>query len=186
MVDEKREEERVNAALAQPDPSRAHMQWLEPNARKEMESALSRFDDIDIVYAHNDPGAHGAYLAAKAAGREKDIQFVGIDALPHEGVMYVKQGIMDVTFQYPTGGAEAIDIALKIFKKGAETLCVTKQIVNAHVDDRYRVFEETKALELTQKCSEFFETENNVPEAELKVTESGQVTEALYCNVEIG
>jgi ribose transport system substrate-binding protein len=94
----------------------ADMQWLEPNARKEMESALSRFDDIDLVYAHNDPGAHGAFLAAKAAGRETDIQFVGIDALPHEGVMYVKQGIMDVTFQYPTGGAEAIDTALKIFK----------------------------------------------------------------------
>ena len=93
----------------------ADMQWLEPNARKEMESALSRFDDIDVVYAHNDPGAHGAFLAAKAAGREKEIQFVGIDALPHEGVMYVKQGIMDVTFQYPTGGAEAIDAALKIF-----------------------------------------------------------------------
>jgi ribose transport system substrate-binding protein len=28
--------------------------------------------------------------------------------------MYVKEGIMDATFQYPTGGAEAIDIALKI------------------------------------------------------------------------
>ena len=94
----------------------ADMQWLEPNARREMESALSRFDDIDLVYAHNDPGAHGAYLAARAAGREKDILFVGIDALPHEGLMYVKQGILDVTFEYPTGGAEAIDIALKILK----------------------------------------------------------------------
>ena len=92
----------------------ADMKWLEPDARKEMESALARFDEIDLVYAHNDPGAHGAYLAAKAAGRENDIKFVGIDALPHEGVMYVKQGILDATFQYPTGGAEAIDVALKI------------------------------------------------------------------------
>lgn len=95
----------------------ADMKWLEPNARKEMESALARFDRIDLVYAHNDPGAHGAYLAAKAAGREKSIRFVGIDALPHEGIMYVKQGILDATFQYPTGGAEAIDVALKIFRK---------------------------------------------------------------------
>ncbi|MFQ5806766.1 MAG: substrate-binding domain-containing protein [Phycisphaerae bacterium] len=92
----------------------ADMKWLEPTARKEMESALARFDDIDLVYAHNDPGAHGAWLAAKAAGREKEIMFVGIDALPHEGIMYVKRGIMDATFQYPTGGAEAIDVALKI------------------------------------------------------------------------
>jgi ribose transport system substrate-binding protein len=92
----------------------ADMKWLEPNSRQEMESALARFDKIDLVYGHNDPGAHGAYLAAKAAGREKQMKFVGIDALPQEGVGYVKQGILDVTFQYPTGGAEAIDTALKI------------------------------------------------------------------------
>jgi ribose transport system substrate-binding protein len=102
----------------------ADMKWLEPDARKEMESALSRFDHIDLVYAHNDPGAHGAYLAAKAAGRD-GIMFVGIDALPQEGVAYVKQGILDATFRYPTGGAEAIDTALKIFK--GET--VPKKIV---------------------------------------------------------
>jgi ribose transport system substrate-binding protein len=102
----------------------ADMKWLEPDARKEMESALSRFDKIDLVYAHNDPGAHGAYLAAKAAGRD-NIAFVGIDALPQEGVAYVQQGILDATFQYPTGGKEAIDTALKILK--GET--VPKEIV---------------------------------------------------------
>lgn len=94
----------------------ADMKWLEPDARKEMESALSRFDQIDLVYAHNDPGAHGAWLAAKAAGREGQIRFVGIDALPHEGVLYVKEGILAATFQYPTGGAEAIDAALNILR----------------------------------------------------------------------
>ncbi len=94
----------------------ADMKWLEPEARTEMESALSRFNKIDCVYAHNDPGAHGAYLAAKAAGREKEMIFVGIDALPQEGVAYVQQGILDATFQYPTGGAEAIDTALKILQ----------------------------------------------------------------------
>jgi ribose transport system substrate-binding protein len=92
----------------------ADMKWLEADARKEMESALARFPKIDLVYAHNDPGAHGAFLAAKAASREKQIQFVGIDALPQEGVIYVKQGILNATFQYPTGGDEAIDAALKI------------------------------------------------------------------------
>ena len=94
--------------------SRTEMNWLEPIARKEMESVLARFDDIDLVYAHNDPGAHGAYLAAKAVGREKEIVFVGVDGLPYEGVRYVKQGILGATFLYPTGGAEAIDVALKI------------------------------------------------------------------------
>jgi len=92
----------------------ADMKWLEPEARKEMESALARFDTIDLVYAHNDPGAHGAYLAAKAAGREKSILFVGIDALPYEGQAYVKQGIMEASFEYPTGGKEAVLTALEI------------------------------------------------------------------------
>jgi ribose transport system substrate-binding protein len=93
----------------------ADMQWLEPNARREMESALARFPKIDLVYAHNDPGAHGAWLAARAAGREKEMRFVGIDALAHEGLRYVRQGVLDATFEYPTGGAEAIATALRIF-----------------------------------------------------------------------
>lgn len=103
----------------------ADMKWLEPDARKEMESALARLPKIDAVYAHNDPGAHGAYLAAQAAGRDKEMIFLGIDALPQEGVMYVKNGILAATFQYPTGGTEAIDIVLKVLNK--ET--VEKKIV---------------------------------------------------------
>ena len=92
----------------------ADMKWLEPQARKEMESALARFPQIDLVYAHNDPGAHGAYLAAQAAGREKEIKFVGIDALAQEGQIYAKQGILAASFEYPTGGKEAVENAIKI------------------------------------------------------------------------
>lgn len=94
----------------------ADMKWLEPNARKEMESALTAHDSIQLVYAHNDPGAHGAYLAAKEADRLDAMKLIGIDALPHEGVRYVKEGILDATFAYPTGGAEAIDAAVKILE----------------------------------------------------------------------
>jgi ribose transport system substrate-binding protein len=92
----------------------ADMKWLEPDARKEMESALARFEKIDLVYAHNDPGAHGAYLAAKATGREKEMLFVGIDGLPQEGQAYVAQGILSASFEYPTGGKEAIETAIKL------------------------------------------------------------------------
>jgi len=121
----------------------ADMKWLEPDSRKEMESALARFDKIDLVYAHNDPGAHGAYLAAKAAGRERQTMFVGIDALPHEGVAYVRQGILDATFQYPTGGAEAIETALKIFKGES----VPKEItLGSRVFDKDNVAEGGQAL----------------------------------------
>jgi ribose transport system substrate-binding protein len=88
--------------------------WLEPEARSEMESALAVQPRIDLVYGHNDPSAHGAYLAARAAGREGDILFIGIDGLPQEGQVYVRQGILAASFEYPTGGREAIEYALKI------------------------------------------------------------------------
>ncbi|MGK5083665.1 substrate-binding domain-containing protein [Bdellovibrionota bacterium FG-1] len=94
----------------------ADMKWLEPNARKEMESALAVQSSIDVVYAHNDPGAHGAYLAAKAAGREKNMLFVGIDGLPQEGQAYVRQGILKASFEYPTGGREAVETGLQILQ----------------------------------------------------------------------
>jgi ribose transport system substrate-binding protein len=92
----------------------ADMKWLEPSARIEMESALARYPRIDLVYAHNDPGAHGAFLAARAVNRENEMLFVGIDALPHEGQIYVQQGILAASFEYPTGGKEAIQTAIEI------------------------------------------------------------------------
>jgi len=115
----------------------ADMKWLEPNARRETESALARFPKITLVYAHNDPGAHGAYLAAKAAGREQQIAFVGIDGMPHEGQMYVRQGILSASFEYPTGGREAVSTALDILngKKVPKELTLPSRIfTRANID----------------------------------------------------
>ena len=41
---------------------------------------------------------------------------MGIDALPQEGQAYVKQGLLAASFEYPTGGAEAVENALKILR----------------------------------------------------------------------
>jgi ribose transport system substrate-binding protein len=115
----------------------ADMKWLEDAARKEMASALAAHETIDLVYAHNDPGAHGAYLAAKDAGREKNMKFIGIDALPHEGVEYVKKGILDATFLYPTGGERAVEVALEILtgkKVDKEITLGTRLFTKANVD----------------------------------------------------
>lgn len=116
----------------------ADMKWLEPDARKEMESALARLDKIDLVYAHNDPGAHGAYLAAKAAGREKEMRFVGIDGLAHEGRVYVKQGILAASFEYPTGGKEAIELARTILQGGQapKTITLSSRVFTAENVDK--------------------------------------------------
>lgn len=92
--------------------------WLREEAMSQMESALSAHDRIDLVYAHNDPMAVGAWLAARAKGREGEMKFVGIDGLPglDGGRQAVTDGKLAATFVYPTGGREAIDIAVKILR----------------------------------------------------------------------
>jgi len=92
--------------------------WLREEAMAQMEMALAAHPRIDLVYAHNDPMAVGAYLAAKAKGREREMKFVGIDALPglDGGRQAVADGKLDATFVYPTGGREAVELAARILK----------------------------------------------------------------------
>jgi ribose transport system substrate-binding protein len=87
--------------------------WKQDQAYNLMANVLKNNEKIDLVYGHNDPMAYGAYLAAKDVGREKDIKFIGIDALPGEGVTWVKNGELTATFLYATPGAEGLRQALK-------------------------------------------------------------------------
>lgn len=87
--------------------------WKQDKAYDIMATALRNHEDITMVYGHNDPMAYGAYLAAKDAGREKDIIFIGVDGLPGEGVTWVHNGELAATFLYPTPGAEGLRQALK-------------------------------------------------------------------------
>ncbi len=90
--------------------------WLREKGQAQMDALLKANPKIDVVYAHNDPMAEGAYLAAKAVGREKEMKFLGIDALPipSGGIKAVEQGRLSATFTYPTNGKEAIAAAKKI------------------------------------------------------------------------
>jgi ribose transport system substrate-binding protein len=90
--------------------------WKQDRAYNIMAAALKAHPKIDLVYAHNDPMAFGAYLAARDAGREGDIVFLGIDAIPDEGGLWVRQGALKATFVYKTPGAEGIRQALRLLK----------------------------------------------------------------------
>jgi ribose transport system substrate-binding protein len=117
--------------------------WKQAEAYDVMATALRNHEDIDLVYGHNDPMAYGAYLAAKDVGREKEIKFLGIDALPDEGVRWVYNGELAATFLYATPGAEGLRQAVK-FLNGEKveknitlpTMTVTKEnaaeILKAH------------------------------------------------------
>jgi ribose transport system substrate-binding protein len=92
--------------------------WFQPLAMDRMTEALNAHPtSIDVVYAHNDPMAYGAYLAAKEKGREKEMVFVGVDGLPHEGARYVQEGILGVTFEYPLCVDKAVEVGLRLLKE---------------------------------------------------------------------
>ena len=79
-------------------------EWKAAKGYEIMATALQANENIDLVYAHNDPLAYNAYLASKDAGREKGIKFMGIDGIPDEGVTWVEKGDLDATFLYATPG----------------------------------------------------------------------------------
>ncbi|MGA3490287.1 substrate-binding domain-containing protein [Micromonosporaceae bacterium DT55] len=90
--------------------------WLRDKGLSVADALLKTHPDAAAVYAHNDPMAEGAYLAAKAAGLHTKVKFTGIDALPvpSGGIKAVEQGRLAATFQYATGGREAVDLARRI------------------------------------------------------------------------
>ena len=93
--------------------------WLRSRAEERMDTLLDRFPEIDVVYAQNDRMAAGAYAAAMRRKREKEMRFVGTDAIPGEGygVEQVLSGELDATFIYPTGGDRVMQIAMDILNK---------------------------------------------------------------------
>lgn len=80
---------------------------------------LDSMPKIDYVFAFNDNIALQAWEAAKREGREKNIKFIGIDGLndPNGGIQAVKDGKLIATILYPTGGSEAIKLAIKLANK---------------------------------------------------------------------
>ena len=108
--------------------------WLREKAITVAEEMLQTNDEIDLFLALNNPMAEGAYIAAKNAGREGDILFVGFDGLPTPdgGIRSVMDGRLSMTQVYPTGGTEAIESAYQLLVEGKEldkTLTLTSEIV---------------------------------------------------------
>ncbi len=90
--------------------------WLKEDGTRIMQQWLAQYPKIDLVYGENDPMALGAYLAATAAGKAKQMKFIGTDglAIPDGGIRAVQQGQLAGTFIYPTCAEQAADAAEKL------------------------------------------------------------------------
>jgi ribose transport system substrate-binding protein len=89
--------------------------WMEDKAVTVFSAMLQAHPDIKLVYTSNDLAASGAYIAAKQAGKT-DIKIIGTDGLPGPsgGMRSVADGQWAATYTYPTGAAQALELAKKI------------------------------------------------------------------------
>ncbi len=90
-------------------------EWFRNIAKENTKQFISERKPINLIFAHNDQMALGAYEAYKESGLERP-DIIGIDALfsPNGGIQMVLDDIIDATFFYPTGGERVIQTAVRI------------------------------------------------------------------------
>ena len=88
--------------------------WTSDKACEIAEALIGTPEQPDIVFCHNDGMATGVYKAMVEKGVEGQIQVVGIDGLPGEGIEYVQFGHQVGSYVYPTHGERIVKLALDI------------------------------------------------------------------------
>jgi len=98
--------------------------WSRDNAEYVLGNSglLDRELGVDLVFAHNDEMAIGANKLIESKGM--DVFVIGVDGLHgnNRGIEAVREGKIDGTITYPTGGKEAIAYAVKLLN-GDEVPC---------------------------------------------------------------
>jgi ABC-type sugar transport system substrate-binding protein/DNA-binding response OmpR family regulator len=112
-----------------------HGNWEGESVKEPLKTALLQNRDVEFIFAHNDRMALSAWESAKIMGLEKKIKFIGVDGLNtvNGGIELVKSGVLDGTILYPTGGNEALKLALKMYNKEA---IAKNNILNTIVIDK--------------------------------------------------
>jgi signal transduction histidine kinase/DNA-binding response OmpR family regulator len=99
----------------------AHVQgdWKRPSVIRALPAVLRAHPEVNLIFAHNDRMALGAYQVCKKLGLDRRIRIVGVDGLagPQGGIQLVQDKILTATLLYPPGGEEAIRTAMKILRK---------------------------------------------------------------------
>lgn len=99
---------------------------------------IQKNPEINIIFAHTDLLADRVYQVAKKHGINKRFYYMGIDAIPiSKGMQNVKNGILNATLLYPTGGAESIQIAANILNNkpySKENILLSNVISQENID----------------------------------------------------
>lgn len=103
------------------------------------EHVMRVFDSIPknqnyYVYVFSDRMALEAWQVARDVGVEKNLRFIGVDGLngANNGIDLVRKGILEATILYPTGGQEAIELAVMAAK--GEEVPKTNKLISTIID----------------------------------------------------
>ncbi|MBX0290452.1 substrate-binding domain-containing protein [Hymenobacter sp. HSC-4F20] len=93
--------------------------WKRPSVVQRLPAVLRQHPEVNLIFAHNDRMALGAYQVCKQLGLDQRVRVVGVDGLPgpHGGIQFVQDGVLSATLLYPPGGEEAIRTAMKILRR---------------------------------------------------------------------
>lgn len=94
-------------------------EWETKGGEAAMKKVLESGEPFDLVFAHNDFMALGAYKAYVAEEGRKTAFFIGVDGLPGPdgGSQAVMDKKLNATLLYPTGGSLAISMSWDILNK---------------------------------------------------------------------
>ncbi|MEO8254573.1 MAG: substrate-binding domain-containing protein, partial [Flavobacterium sp.] len=93
--------------------------WEGESVKAPLKTILLQNPNVEYIFSHNDRMALSAWETAKTVGLENRIKFIGVDGLNtlNGGIDLVKSDVLAGTILYPTGGNEALKLALKIYNK---------------------------------------------------------------------
>ena len=92
----------------------AEADWTSDMACHLLHQQLRDRHQPDVVFCHNDGMATGVYKAVVEADIEGQLQILGIDGMPDEGLDYVQLGHQKGTYVYPTHGELVVRLAIDI------------------------------------------------------------------------
>lgn len=124
--------------------------------RNKLPVMLRKHPEANIIFAQTDLLAETAYKIAQEQGREKDLFFVGVDGIPGtgRGIQAVEEGVLNASLLYPTGGAEAIRLALTILNKGSFTKQNDLQTIVINKDNAHILHNQMKKVNSLQESVE--------------------------------
>lgn len=141
--------------------------FLQADAKAQMQQIFQEHPHIDLVFAMNDPMAAGTHEAAMQFNGK--IPFIiGVDALQQVGIQNIENSVQDASFIYPTGGEKVIELAMKILHKQPFQ---RENILNTTVVDKSNVrILQLQTEQIAQKQAKIEDINNQLSESLIQHT----------------